>query len=270
MLLELTGPVARLRSLGVKPGGGTFKSVIGEVISHTNAIVGKAALPHAIYYAGTLTSKEDLEGLAQDVQSVGASVRTAVMIYDYVLPKVRKDEFLKALKPASVLLMYTSGGSDYMDKVSAFKKADEDRELYLVFYRADEYGMGFHAWGRGAKGWYLTAIFNSQPYHGFDFGYGGLLVSDAELLQPCAQLQSVLWMRQGMSDFVLATRAEAMVRQAKKSNVDCSELEGLLDAIRKDAQPALAYSGAYGEELNKKRTALMEAAAKLATELKIK
>jgi hypothetical protein len=268
MMVDLSSPLYRLAGINAQPGGSKFDHVLTDVIAHSNALMTKAGFTEAGYCGAVISDEEELAQSAAVTAGIGSHARACVYVYDSVLTKVSQEKLLTILQSASVLLVRESGWTKYMDKVDAFKKAIETREYYGVLYQPEEYGMGFRAWGQGAKGWYYTGLFDPTPYRGFGFYARGLLAPDADLSSPCLPMQSILWMRQGMSDFTLASRAEALVKQAQKSGADCAELQTLLDSIRKDARGPLAYIGARGEDLEKKRVALMEAAAKVSEQLK--
>ena len=268
LMVDLSSPLYRLDGSNATAGGSKFDKAMTDVIAHSNALITKAGFADSFYRGTPISDEEELSKSAAVTAGIGSHVRAAAYVFDTVLTKVTKEKFLKAIESASILLVRESGWTKYMDKVDAFKKAIESREYYAVLYQPEEYGMGFRAWGQGAKGWYYTGLFDPCPYRGFGFYARGLLAPDTDLSAPCLLLQSVLWMRQGMSDFTLASRAEALVKQARKTGADCAELEKLLDSIRKDARESLAYVGARGEDLEKKRIALMEAAAKVNDQLK--
>jgi hypothetical protein len=269
LLIDLSGTLWGIKRVG-SPGMARFDRFMSEAVSRSNALVAKAGFADSACFTGIINQDEDLDNSTALNLSVGVGARTAAYVYDTVLTKNSNEKLLLKLQPVSILLVRDGGWSKYMDKVDAWRKAVEGREYYAVFYRPDEYGMGFHSWGQGAKGWYCTGLFDPRPYRGFDFSSDGFLAPDTELSAPCLLLQSVLWMRQGMSDFTLAARAEALVKQAKKAGTDCAELETLLDSIRKDSREGLAYIGARGEDLEKKRVALIQAAAKVDEQLKNK
>lgn len=267
-LVDLSGALYRMERSGAPAGQPKFDRTMAEVVSRSNAVVAKAGFSDCAYYTGTINEDEDLVNSTAVNQSLGAGARTAAYVYDSLLLRTSNEKLLKALKPVSILLVREGGWCKYMDKVDAWRKAVEGREYYAVFHQAEEYGMGFHAWGQGAKGWYCTSLFAPHPYRGFDFTPEGFLTPDGDLSAPCLLLQSVLWMRQGMSDFTLASRAEALVKHARKSGADCTELESLLASIQKDSGQALTYTGARGDDLEKKRVTLIQAAAKVSEQLK--
>jgi hypothetical protein len=267
-LIDFSSPLYTLNRIGVPPGGSRFERLMTEVASRSDSIVSKAGFAEPLHCVGTISDPEELEKSSAVHQSLAPIGRLATVVPDTLILKVSKEKFLKALKPVSTLLVQENGSRKYMDTVDAFLKAEEHRDFYVIFYRADEYAMGFYAWGQGARGWYSSVPFQSKPYHGFDFGFTGLLAPDADLAQPCLMLQSVLWMRQGMSDFVLASRAQSLIKQAEKAGVDSSQLQKLLDALRKESREGLPYSGAGSDDLQNKRQVILEAAAKVHEQLK--
>ncbi len=184
--------------------------------------------------------------------------------------KISTEKFLKATKSLPVLLVRDEGCRKYADKTDAFRKGEDKREFYPAFCRADEYGMGFYAWALGASGWYTMVPYDQRPYRGFEFSPNAILACDADMEKPCLCLQGSLWMRQGMSDFLLARRAEILSEQARKQGVECSDVNDILADLRKQAREGLPYRGYGDENLAKTRLALMQALSRLTPRVKSK
>jgi hypothetical protein len=270
LLVDLSSPLYSLDRIGLSPGPGKFDNYMTNILSHSESLVTKAGFGEPIFIGPAITDEEELEKSKALSAIIGSNLRTGAFVYDAALAKTSQAKALAALESVSFLLVREGGWASYMDRVDAFRQAIPIREYYAVLDLPEEYGMGFHSWGQGAKGWYCIGLFDPHSYRGFEFSASGVLAPDSDLSAPCLLLQSALWMRQGMSDFMLACRAEALVKQANKAGSDCTKLESLLDSIRKDSREPLAYVGARGDDLEEKRVALIQAAAKVNEQLKNK
>jgi len=150
-------------------------------------------------------------------------------------------------------------------------KKDAPRTILAVrCYRADVYTIGFYSWGVGADGAYTDHIFPSRPpWNAFTFAGRSLILPDDRWgFETTAAMGNLL---QGMADYRLAGRCEALAQAARKRNVDPDHLEKVLAGIRLAAERArpsydvtrLRSVGVSPAQMRAWRSALVAEAAKL-------
>jgi len=213
---------------------------LSGAIARTNDLARKAGMTTApLYHAGTIWSDRDMTTVLADGEYIqSAKGRSVAFVPGYVM-QARSENDLKRFRDSFSALV-VGAGYPVSAKLDAFVQPaagqTSTREVFLEFYTPDVYMMGFYAFGMGVQGWYCTGLhMRPGPYSGWGFGSPGYLVPEPELGQ-LSPTVAVLRARQGQSDFLLVRRADEVMEQARKSNVDPGELPALLKAIRDKAR----------------------------------
>ena len=116
-----------------------------------------------------------------------------------------------------------------------FKGTGSAKTMLVQVTHADEYSLGFWAWGIGADGFVGDQAFSSRlAFDAFRFG-GVALLLPGPVAGGFEPTLGMLMLRQGKADYELAGRCEALAVLARRQGVAAAGLEGVLGEIRSAA-----------------------------------
>jgi len=212
-----------------QPGTTRYGEMISEVVREVSRAAARARFEDYALFCGSVYRSDDLAETIRIVQAVrSAGGRPAL----YVSPSVLKSSqaaWGELFAAVDTLIVSPDG---VLPSLAAAMRKDAPSAVLAVQCRTpDAYTTGFYCWGAGADGAYADYIVPPRPaYNAFWFDGRGLLVPDerAELLTTAAMGN----IAQGMADYRLARRCEALAEAARKRNVDPRELDRILTEIR--------------------------------------
>ena len=217
----------------IQPGTGRYQKVLSEVVRETGRLVGRQGLGDFALYCGWVTNPADLPQVAKVVRGIrDAHGRPALSAYGQVLTGADVKELAELFGPLDTLIV--TSGRGLLALADAFKKSSGDKTLALLAPYPDTYAYGFYCWGIGADGAYASQAFSSRPlFNAFWFDGRALLApTDKWGFKPTL---SALLAAEGMADYDLTRRCEAIVSRAKQRGTDARELEKVLTEIRTTA-----------------------------------
>jgi len=231
MLLHL-GRALRTAGWG---GSDARKALIEKAITSTNSLCSKYSTGRSYFYFGFSSTMADgtyvglTKRLTGAARFAGQGCSVAVGATSSLLKDLGAADFNKKLLPVSALIL-TPDSSALASQITAFKKLDGDREVYLKLTQADRFAMGFYLAAVGADGCFLKGVFMSgAPYNGYYVDGHGLVAP-----QPggsLARTVSAFRMRQGRDDRELVYQARALVEKAASAKVSAVEISDVLSEI---------------------------------------
>lgn len=280
-VLELGGAAWRLQDRNINPGTQLYSKAIAEAVRSTRVVASQAGLSEPILLAGWANNRDNFDTVVMRCPAVtAAGGRAGLMVSEELFCQQSEDSVRKMAGSAAAIFLYMGGGMPAAN-IDVLKKMTPARDLYLCLTQPDTYTMGFYAWAMGASGSFCDNMIWREvgPYSGVGFFGQPLLIPDSNLAAPSTPTVGLLRARQGQSDFLLAQRAAALVQDARTASVDASEVQKILDGIREKARAqkdwpydrsTLGFRGMTAVELETLRNQLIEAAGKLAKDLRKK
>jgi hypothetical protein len=252
-----------------------YRRAVRAVVAETNEVAAKANLTGYYHYVGRAVSEPGLDRASARAATVGdAGGRPAVLTRASRLRAMAAASDKGAFAPFAALILETDA-SDLPQRVEAFRKLGGRREVFVYTFRGDRYRVGFYAAACGAEGVYVGRLFTrASPYRGHHFNGAGLLVVRPD--GTFAETLGMLSLRQGIDEYLLFKRAEALVATGDAAKVQTLELSAALSEIRTaaakqrvayDAGP-LRTTALTPEQIDALRARLIHAAAAVAGRLK--
>ncbi|KKK63735.1 hypothetical protein LCGC14_2991290, partial [marine sediment metagenome] len=199
---------------GVQLGTNRHRDLLRSVVSQTNKLAGQYKLGNYALYCGGISRAEDLPRWAKLVRTVrDVGGRPALYAATPALRKVDQASRAALFQPLDTLIV--SGEAGVLALADEFKKDAPNKTLALRVWHPDAYALGFYCWGIGADGAYLEWIFPNEPlFNAFWFDGRALLTPTARWdFEPTLGL---LRAAQGISDYYLAQRCEALAASARQ------------------------------------------------------
>jgi hypothetical protein len=231
VMVNLAQAMGTLRSSGIQPGTARHVSAIRDLVKTGSELAGRAGLKdYALFlsFAHPASELDEAAKLAGLFRAAGG--RPAVATYASnlaLLPQGQRGE----LFAGADTLLCDPNHKDFAALGDAFKKAGAGKTLLVLCWHPDAYTFGFYCWGAGADGALAGRIFATTPqYNPFWFDGLSLLLPNAQGgLEPTLAL---LQFQQGMEDYALARRCDALAKAARQRGLDASGLEKVLASIR--------------------------------------
>ena len=230
-VFNLEGAFWRLDKRGVKPGTRRYQTAVTAAVKKTDMLARRAGLRWFCFYVGSgYTAKElaDLSKRASSVRSAGGSA--TAWAYVKAIRKTPEKDRRRVLVPFASLI-FVPNGPDLAKSIALFKSLGRDKGAYVYLTRPGRYGAGLFAAASGADGVFCAGVAPGRPlYNGFGFNGRGVLA-----LQPDKSLAPTLAMfalRQGVRDFLLVKRCEALLARAEKAKVAAFGLDNDLAELR--------------------------------------
>jgi len=234
LFLSLRKFLWRLPARSRQPGTRAFLEALRKIVGRVAALTSRRQLPGYCFYLGRAFDEGDLASkgkIAGAVASAGG--RSAVLVRSSMLNGLARDRARSLLDPFHVIVLQADAGQ--VDSlIRAIKQQNARKRVYLYSPRSDRYILGFYAAAVGADGCYLAAVFMSGP------AYGGFWLDGSGLLVPrsggtLAETLAMLRLRQGVDDYLLMRRADALLADAAKAKAPAAGLKSASQNIRRHA-----------------------------------
>ena len=277
-LFNLGGAFYRLTKMRLGPGTRKYQAAVTGAVRKTTLLARRAGFEAYYFDVGNAhTAKElaDISRRASSVRSAGGPAIAWVSLA--AIRQTPEKDRRRVLLPFASLVLKPDR-SNLGQSVKFFKSLGKGKKAYVYLARPNRYGAGLFAAASGADGSYAYGVASKHPlYNGFLFDGSGVLA-----LQPDKSLAPTLAMfalRQGVRDFLLVKRCEALVAAAEKAGAGAPGLKKALAELRarvaRDARlafrPRLARSSRMApSEIRTWRVRLITEAGKAAQALKAK
>ena len=260
----------------VQTGSTLYNSKTRDVVKLCNDLATKNKLSDYALYCGHGRNEKAFAEIAQRALTVHRAKggKPAVSVTASCLSSMSAGSRARLLAAVDTLLCVPNR-KDLGGIGEQFKKTGKEKTFAIMLSYPDVYVGGFYCWGVGADGAYISQTFhNRQLFNAFSFSPQNLL-----LPLPKGDFEPTLGLlkfRQGLADYDLASRCDALVEAAKQKSKDAAPLEKILTEIRitADAKPP-RYDGRLmrsksvpPEQLEKWRELLIREAGKVYEKIK--
>jgi len=233
-LVNLRKFLWRMPARGRRPGTRAFLEALRKVVGGVAMLMSRKRLSDYCFYVGRAFDEADLVSRTKIGRAVAsAGGKAALLVRSSMLNELSDDTRRSVLAAFDVILIQPDAG-EVASLIRAIKQHNARKRVYLHSPRSDRYTLGFYAAAVGADGCYLDDVFMRGPaYAGFWLDGHGLLVprSGGALAETLAMLR----LRQGMDDYLLVRRADALMAEAAKAKVSAAALKSALQNIRRQA-----------------------------------
>jgi hypothetical protein len=280
---SVAGPIVDLehlqRTLGeaeIRQNSTAYYSTIMGAVEVSAHLVSQAGQRISAFVAGPL----DDPGKAEELSVFIAQARKAgarVMLDAHVSAlKAMDDKPRGVLLSQCPLLLLELDARGAPELIAAFRKAGGSK-AYLRAPRPGRYPVGFLAAGVDADGAWVGGVHGSgrSPYGGWLAGQG-LVVPETGKVGRYVPTVSALRLQEGIEDYRLVRRCEALARQADQAGLDAGELHAALKTVRDEAARTasltydydrFAYADPSPERMDQLRRELLQASAVISKRL---
>jgi len=275
VLFDLRTARARLREARIGRGTRKYNETLSAVVTRTSKLAAEAGISRFHFFAGGETSVDRLRTLSKEVGSIGsAGGRLAVWFYLSALDGTSDAERREILRPFSAIIVAVNRPG-FGGLASLFGSLGGQRKAFVYSRCPDPCLVGFYAAVSGAAGSYVEEVYPARRvYNGFGFDGSGVLVPRPD--GSFAPTLGMLALRQGVSDYSLVKRCEALLAEAAKAKLEAAGLAKALDDLKARMSKAPTASYRYGplrtmamppSEMESWRVVLTNAAEKVAGRL---
>jgi len=245
VLFDLRTVRSRLGKARVGRGTRKYNETLSAVATRTSKLAAEAGISRFYFFAGGETSADRLRTLSKEVGSIGsAEGRLAVWFYLSTLAGMSEAEKREILRPFSAIIVAVNRPG-FGRLVSLFQSLGGRRKAFVYTRRPDPCVVGFYAAVSGAAGSYVEEVYpGRRVYNGFGFDASGILVPRPD--GSFAPTLGMLALRQGVSDYSLVKRCEALLAEAAKAKLEAAGLAKALDDLKARMGKAPTTSYHYG------------------------
>jgi hypothetical protein len=273
VLVILSTALRQLRqNPAAQPSTARYRKALARAVQSANSLASQRGLTDYALACGRFRDVGIAAGMARMVRAAGG--RPAVTMDSRNLQHGAAARLGNLTKHLDTLIISPQSKGVVATR-DQFKSDHPEKHLLLTLESpSDMYGVGFYAWAVGADGAYVSRIFESgPPYNAFHFPDGSLILPErGGRFRPTLGL---VLLSQGIDDYHLARRCEALLAEARRRKVEAAGLDTLLRTIRGtcDAHPPRFDSGRFltgpvkPDQLRKWRQQLAEEAGKVSEAL---
>ncbi len=240
LILDMYWPFWNLAENNIPPESPAYRAAMRRLVARAKLLTEQDEASGNMFYVGWCTTGAGLSNVSRKAATVAtAGGETLTAVYLSVLENISPRKFDRLLAPFHNFIV-TPAGKGYREMFLRLKKTGRGRKVFVYVGQPDRYLSGFFARAVGADGCFVGGIARrSGPYDGENFNGSGLfaIIPSGDFAATVASLR----LQQGVEDYILLARAQAMLKKA----VDAKKPDAAekLAAVIKDIS-SQAVSGA--------------------------